>query len=306
LVVWSQLSLITSRWEIWGRIIDWNNAGTNSPFLIASWVGLNLDYPKVAYNAYRNEYMVVWQTSQASSGVLTGIGRRRVSNTGTSLTTAEYVTGSGSTNQGSPDIDYNLAGDNYLVAWVEPGPVSKPNIYTGLLDYQGSVPVSKQQLSSNYQAFEQQRPAVASNNSYGFMVVFNVDAPPDIDIYGREVLINGTVTDTTYLIAIYAGIDEKNPAIASGSGSTDYFIIFENETLNGTAIKAVHWDPGISYSEIELAPAGMGDNTNPAVEAGTVGMLAAYEWDSFSPTDDKDIYGRVFWQEVVYLPLVMH
>jgi len=35
-------------------------------------------------------------------------------------------------------------------------------------------------------------------------------------------------------------------------------------------------------------------------------MLAAYEWDSFSPTDDKDIYGRVFWQDVVYLPLVTH
>jgi hypothetical protein len=311
LVVWSQLKVITTapaeeyRWEIWGRIIGWNAPGSNSPFVIASWSDLNLDYPRVAYNAYRNEFMVVWQTSQVVNGAQTGIGRQRLYNNGTSPTTPAYLTGGSPTNQGTPDIDYSLAGDNYLVAWVEPGPTAQPNIYVGTLNYQGSVPVSKLQLESYYQDYEQQRPAVAANNSNGFMVVFNLFAPPDMDIYGREVLINGTIVDLTYLVSIDADIDEKNPAIASGPGSKEYFTVFEYETPGGTAIKALRWGNADIYREIVLAEPGLGDNTYPAVMAGKPGMLAAYEWVSFNPSDDKDIYGRVYWPEVAFLPLVI-
>ena len=313
LVVWSQLYLIptapgdTSRWEIWGRIINWNSAGSNSPFLIASWSGLDLKYPRVAYNAYRHDYMVVWQTSQVTGGALTGIGRVGVSETGGTSSTPAYLTGPSPTNQGTPDIDYNLAGDKYLVAWVAPGPTSYPNIYAALLDYQGSVPVSPLHVESTYQSYDQQHPAVAANNSNGFMIVYEIYPPPDWDIYGKAILIDGTIVATTYLVAIDANIDERRPAIASGPGSEEYFIVYEKETLSGTAIQVIRWiiDDSESFRNLELAPGGMGDNTYPAVKGGKVGMLAAYEWESASPGNDKNIYGRVYWPDVTFLPLVM-
>jgi hypothetical protein len=314
LVVWSQLYVIpkapgdTSRWEIWGRIINWNSAGSNSPFLIASWSDLNLDYPRVAYNAFRHDYMVVWQTSQVTGGALTGIGRERVSETGALLTTPAYLTGLSPTNQGTPDIDYNLAGDNYLVSWVEPGPTAYLNIYAGLLNYQGNVPVSPLQVEPYYQSYEQQHPAVAANNSNGFFIVYEIYPPPDWDIYGKEVLVDGTIVDITYLVAIDADIDERHPAIASGPGTEEYFIVHEKETLSGAAIQAIRWimDDSSSFRKIEIAPGGMGDNTYPAVRGGKAGMLAAYEWESTSPADDKNIYGRVYWPDVIFLPPVMH
>jgi hypothetical protein len=34
-------------------------------------------------------------------------------------------------------------------------------------------------------------------------------------------------------------------------------------------------------------------------------MLAAYEWETASPLDDKNIYGRVYWPDVTFLPLVV-
>jgi len=313
LVVWSQLLLIptapgdTSRWEIWGRIINWNSAGSNTPFLIASWTDLDLKYPRVAYNAYRHDYMVVWQTSQVTGGALTGIGRARVAETGGTSNTPAYLTGSSPTNQGTPDIDYNLAGDKYLVAWVAPGPTSYANIYAALLDYQGSVPVSPLHVESTYQSYDQQHPAVAANNSNGFMIVYEIYPPPDWDIYGKVILINGTIVATTYLVAIDANIDERRPAIASGPGSEEYFVVHERETLSGTAIQVIRWilDDSESFRNLELAPGGFGDNTYPAVRGGKVGMLAAYEWETASPLDDKNIYGRVYWPDVTFLPLVV-
>jgi len=57
LVVWQQFNNSQNKWEIYGRFIPWDgpkypNAAT--PFLIAQWSSMNLMYPKVAWNSYRN------------------------------------------------------------------------------------------------------------------------------------------------------------------------------------------------------------------------------------------------------------
>jgi hypothetical protein len=309
LVVWSQFYDDTTptnddRWEIWGRIIDWNAPGSGSPFQIASWANQDLDFPRLAYNVNRNDYMVVWQTSQKPSGSLTGIGRRRISNLGAYLTGPDYLTGSGASNQGAPDIAYNLAGDKYLVTWVELGPALKPNVYLSLMNYLGDVPVGKQLILPELQNYEQQHPAVASNQSNGFMIVFELFAPPDWDVYGREVSIDGTINPTQFLVSIMQLIDEKNPAIASGSGAHDYFTLLEQSSPSGTGLKLMHWGIDVNY-QVQEIEAGFGDYTFPALARGSPGILAAYEWVSNSPTDDKDVYGRLYWPYVSFLPLVL-
>jgi hypothetical protein len=148
LVVWSQYNATDARWEICGRIIPWNGPGTNAPFQIASWSSMNLGVPAVVWNSYRNEYMVVWETSLVSTGQLLGIGRRRLSSTGGFLSNADYITGMGSTNQGFPDIAYNLAADGYLVVWAEPG-ASAINVYGGRLDREGTLQGSKFAVDSS-------------------------------------------------------------------------------------------------------------------------------------------------------------
>jgi hypothetical protein len=155
LVVWSQFYDDTTpsdddRWEIWGRIIEWNAPGTNSPFQIASWGNMNLEYPRVAYNSYRNQYLVVWQTSFKSTGVLTGIGRRLLGGTGNFETDPGYLTGEFPYNEGSPDLDYNLAGDNYLVTWIDLGSTSYPNTYGGIVDDEGDLTGSVMEIDSDY------------------------------------------------------------------------------------------------------------------------------------------------------------
>jgi hypothetical protein len=303
LVVWSQYNAAGARWEIYGRIIPWNGPGTNAPFQIASWSSMNLEVPAVAWNSYRNEYMVVWQTSHVSTSQLLGIGRRQLSNTGGFLSNADYITGAGSTDQGFPDIAYNLAADGYLVVWAEPG-VSAINVYGGRLNREGTLQGSKFAVDSS--SNEQQKPAITTNEQDRYMVVWQEWVSVDWDIHGKEVnSATGAPLPTLYLIAILWGSDETTPDVAWGGGAGEYLTVWQQTTGSGEAIDAVRWGSGVTVYSFEVAPGGMGDNKNPAVACGMPSYLIAYEWKSWTPGSDSDIYGRLWWPEAVYLPLVL-
>jgi hypothetical protein len=303
LVVWSQYNATAAQWEIYGRIIPWNAPGTNIPFRIAWWSNMNLELPVVTWNSYRNEYMVVWQTSLVSTGQLLGIGRRRLSSTGSSLSNADYITGLGSINQGSPDIVYNVAADGYLVVWVEPG-ASAINVYGGRLSREGTLQGSKFAVhpSSN----EQQKPAVTTNEQDRYMVVWEEKVSGDWDIHGQEVnSATGAPLPTLYLIAILFGVDERAPDVACNGRTREYLAVWQHTTASGTAIRAARWGTNVTPYSFEVAPGGFGDNKNPAVASDIPGYLVAYEWKSWTPGSDSDIYGRLWWPEVAYLPLIM-
>jgi hypothetical protein len=303
LVVWSQYNDANTQWEIYGRIITWNAPGNNTPFLIASWSNWNLELPVLAWNSYRNEYMVVWQTSLVSTGQLLGIGRRRLSNTGDFLSNADYITGMGTTNQGNPDISYNLAADGYLVVWVEPGP-SAINVYGGRLNREGTLQGSKFSIGAS--SNEQQKPAITTNEQDRYMVVWQELVSGDWDVHGKEVnSVTGTPLPTLYLIAILYGIDETTPDIACNASTKEYLVVWQQATGSGEAIHAVRWGTGVKTYAFEVAPGGFGDNKNPAAAMDTTNYLISYEWKSWTPGSDGDIYGRLWWPEMIYLPVIL-
>jgi hypothetical protein len=257
----------------------------------------------LAWNSYRNQYMVSWQTSLVSSGQLLGIGRRRLSNTGSFLTNADYITGIGATNQGFPDISYNLAADGYLVVWAEPGS-SAINIYGGRLDWAGSLQGSKFAVAASNN--EQQKPAIATNKQDRYMVVWQELVDGDWDIYGIEVnSFTGVPLPTQYLIAIYYNIDETTPDIACNASAEECMTVWQQTTGSGEAINAVRWGSHADTYVFEVAPGGFGDNKNPAVATDIPGYLIAYEWTSWTPGIEGDIYGRLWWPEVLYLPIIL-
>jgi hypothetical protein len=301
LIVWSQYNV--SQWEIWGKIIPWNGPGGNAPFQIASWTSMNLQVPAVAWNSYRNEYMVVWQTSLVSSGQLLGIGRRRLSSTGAALSNADYITGASPTNQGFPDLVYNLAADGYLVVWAEPG-ASAINVFGGRLNREGTLQGSKfaVDVSSN----EQEKPAITTNEQDRYLVVWQEMVSGDWDIHGKEVnSATGAPLPPVYLIAILYGVDETTPDVACNGGTGEYLTVWQQTTGSGEAINAVRWGTNVTTYSFEVAAGGLGDNGNPAVASDIPGYLVAYEWQSWTPGSDSDIYGRRWVPSVVFLPAVV-
>lgn len=72
------------------------------------------DVPDVAYNLARNEYLVTWEMDTASGGDIYGL---RLSATGASLGSGEFVIAGWPSNERIPSVAACETADQYLVAW---------------------------------------------------------------------------------------------------------------------------------------------------------------------------------------------
>ena len=72
---------------------------------------------------------------------------------------------------------------------------------------------------------------------------------------------------------------------------------------SGYAIKGFRWGPAINTYFFDVANYAFWENENPAVAADVPGFLIVYEGDS--STTNHHIFGRMWWPEALYLPLVL-
>ncbi|MCL4561584.1 MAG: hypothetical protein M1281_13345 [Chloroflexi bacterium] len=115
--------------DIRARRIAHDGRLLGGPFYIAAGdPGVDRRYPRVAYNVKADQYMVVWQNQEISSGH--SIHGRRISGTGQVLDASDIVIQGAGYNlytPANPVIAYAYSSDKYLVVWDEtwhPLPIS--------------------------------------------------------------------------------------------------------------------------------------------------------------------------------------
>ena len=244
-----------STYEIWGRIVAWNGSYMGSEFRIIQWTNRSFWTPRVAWNSYRNEYMVIWNAFDTSGGFPgnpNDVAGSRISNGGSILGTYIFTSG---TSPHQADITYNIAADEYLVVWEHayPGPCC------------------------------------------------------DWDIRGQELDVSGNLVGSELIIS-QTSDDELYPDVVARPGPfRDYLAIWQRTTSAGEAIYASRWgEPGVTPYYFEVASAAFWNNKAPAVATDSPGYLIVYEGDSTGdPTVYQHIYGRMWWPEAVYLPLIL-
>ncbi len=261
LVVWQQYNSNQSKWEIYGLFVPWNGPDfVRPPFLIAGWSSMNLKVPKVAWNSYRNEYMVVWHTENAASNLLLGIGRRRLGADGSFLSNADYITQSNY--PGFPDLAYNPAADQYVVVWAQIGNYYL-DIYGGKLSREGALQGSVFPIGEAVN--EQQFPAIATNEQNRYLVVWQDDRldAGDWDIYGQFLDGGGNLSGGNFWVDISTQ-DETHPAVAANGASRRYLIVYQKGTAGGESIWASHINEDAEFLNwFEVSPGGLGDSTHP-------------------------------------------
>ena len=299
LVVWQQYHSNLSRWEIWGRFVPWDGTDFTIPdFKIATSTGCNLKFPKVSWNSYRNEFMVVWQ-EETSAGVLSKIGFKRIAPNSSSP-------GSGYVRQvgfpGNPDITYNVATDQYLAVWSEVTPAHYVDIYGARLNYQGKI--QTQVFPISQQDDEQQFSSVTTNSQNRFMVTYQDKFFGEWDIYGKFFDVNGNQVGDKVWIA-YSTDDETHADVAANGLSDQYLVVNQRNTSSGESIEArLYNGNGDPLNYVEISPGGFGDNRNPAVGTHLSGYFVTYQWQSLEPGSINDLYGRFWSPHGVFLPSV--
>ncbi len=297
-----------SPWEIWGDICAYNAANNftcHGEFRIFQWANRGFWTPRVVWNSYHDQFFVIWVAFDLTAKVTTDIAGVHVSPAGVPDPAAHLIAVGNYPQEAN--VVYNVAADGNLIVYRRMSSTGG-DIYGRFLKWDGSP--NGGEFPINYQSVDKQAPAVATNSQGTYLVVWqHALNPSQWVISGQYLDFLGAGTVGPFPIAISA-FDAKVPnVVAAGNGSNEYVTVWEQKTATGTAIRARRdrfvETTTIPVDQFEVAPGNFWDNNNPVVAASRSGYLFAYEGDSAGdPTVKRQVYGRLWWPEVVYVPFV--
>lgn len=308
LVVWMyNANADGSTYEIWGRIVAWNGAYLNPEFQIITWPNRTFWSPDVAWNSYRNEYLVVWSAHETATLTPTDVAHALLAADGTKLF-GTIITSANQPHQA--DVTYNVAADEYLVVWRRMWTPGDGDIRAARLSGDSATVVNPPgEFTISAPTEDQMLPAVTTNQQHRYLVVWQYAFPGpccDWDIRGQELDVTGGLVDDVIYVAGSTD-DETAPQVVARPGSgRQYLAVWQRTTTAGEAIWARAWgDAGAIYYG-EIAAAAFWNNASPSVAAGRPSFFITYEGDAAGdPTVYRHIYGRRWVPNAVFLPLVV-
>ncbi len=307
LVVWMYDPGDAIHYEVWGRTVAWNGASMGTEFQILTWANRAFWSPRVVYNSIHNEYLVIANGQDTVSGNANDITARRVSAAG-AVVGGVLVYQDPAYLPHQPSLTYNVAADEYLVAWRHYFSASNYDIHGARVAGNGSS-VTRSNFVLDSSGYDQQSPALATNSQGRYMVAWQQYVGADWDIYGKEFDVNGNAVSTPYAIANTTD-NETDPAVVGKFGlasTTDFLTVWQRETSAGTEIRASRRGTGVSGTNpyaFTVAAAAFWENAAPAVAMDGPVYLIAYEGDSTGdPSVYRHIYARVWSPAGVFLPL---
>lgn len=292
-----------SPYEIWGSLCN-KALSCGTAFKIFSWGNRGFWTPRVAWNSYRDQFMVIWNAFDTTTGLPTDVAGVHVTTSGVVDAGAHIITAVQSPHQA--DIVYNMAADEYVVVCRYMWTAADGDIWGALVKWDGSVQGT---FVINNENVDSRSPAIATNGQNRFLVVWQHQGTPgNWYIVGQYLDITGTKIGPTFPIAI-SGYVAQNPKVAS-NGSNEYMTTWEQITATGVAIRArrdrVVNDVTAPIDQFEVASGGFWNNAAPAIAAGGPGYLMAYEGISASnPTSLRNIYVRSWAANGLFLPLTI-
>ncbi len=230
--------------DIWGQRLTKEGITIGLPFPIASTVGIDRRYPRLAFNVFSDQYLVVWEQHDSLGSSICG---RRVAGDGLILDTNDIVFES----QGEPTssvftpVVASTTSNKYLVVWSETWNASNfTTIYGQVVLNTGDYYGGRVTINSGSGLSSVTVPDLAYNSLKNeYLVVWQqldqTDSGPLSDVWGRIVTGNGEFTTPAKIpIALYNKSVEL-PAIACLPVQPDgqYFVAWAlhyKDTSGGT------------------------------------------------------------------------
>lgn len=211
-------------------------------------------YPDVAYSAYGDQWLVVWEDHRAG-GVNYDIYGQRVSATGSLIGPVRTIYNPAE-EQAYPAVAASPAADGFVIVFSDyatndiAGRIVLPDGGVRALLITVSLPVG-----------DQQQAAIAYNSQDGeYLVVWHDQRAGNYDIYGQRVGLDGTLLEQTFHICTDAS-NQLNPAVAYNLDANQYLVVWDDRRD----------DDGDLYGQIIDADGDLNGGEVPIAGAGTIG-----------------------------------
>jgi hypothetical protein len=298
----------TSDYDIWARRVKWNGADLGEPQYQAFTINTDSDiqwYPAVAYNDTNDEYLVVYENNWSSS--MRDIAAQRVAGvagggtSGGELLSWRNIATAPNTVRRLPDVAYNAARNEYLIAYTYQYSPTDGDIYGKTASFNLGTLSSEIHIVDN--TVSQDAVALAAGPDE-YLAVWNDGG--GTTIYGRRV--TGTGALQPYIpLATYSGQTHVEPDVAYGD-VYGYLVTwrYASSGASGDDIYGRFVRPGQNTpwdDQFAIDP-GVDSQRSPALACGARGDCLVVEEDNW-PAADYEIRGRFVLAYHVYLPLVM-
>lgn len=297
-----------TKYEIWGRLIPWNGENPGAEFRIFTWADRSFYAPRVVWNSLRNQFLVVWNALDTSTGLFSDVAGVRIANGGVLPGGHTLIATQGIPHQA--DVAYNLAADEYLVVWRQ--------LYSGGdWDIRG-VRLNGETLSPAGPVLyvggalqDEQHPSIASNQQGSYIAGWSQAAPGPCcnwNVYAQE-LDNSGFKVSNPLVLSASVEDEIYPRAAARPGpQKDFMVVWQQATDTGVAVYVSQWGEGTSggVHHFPVSDYAFWKSERPVVAAGRPEYYIAYEGISAGdPNAHRYIYGST-WATAgnLYLPLI--
>lgn len=268
------------------------------PFYISAGCTLERRYPDVVYNSVHDQYLVVWEQYDPTAGY--SIRGRRISGSGAVLDSSDIIiqgSGYNLTTPTKPAVSYAFTSDRYLIVWAEtwhPTPITY-FIYGKVMNESGVIEGGSITIAQGTDSL--QEPDVAYNHHANrYMVVWQKESAPYIDIYGQQLQGNGTLYQTPIVVS-YFTVPCTGPAIAAipTSPTNDkFFVAWElhyapgDHDIWGRPIA----EDGTVGAVTEISNSSAVNETAPAIAASESNHTYFVVWSHPLGVVDKPIRGQ--------------
>ncbi|MFH1329627.1 MAG: hypothetical protein ABIJ48_03055 [Actinomycetota bacterium] len=306
LVVWSD-GRDPLAYDIRGRRMSAAGATLGPDFRISGPKAVSHEtWPDVAWNATRNEYLVVWGDDRATGARGRDIYGRRLAANGAPIGKDFRISGPAATGwEYSPSVAWNAVANQYLVVWEDARnyDTRSNDIYGRRVTALGTVTGGDIQICGPKATYWDSVPDVAARGDSGeYLVVWsderNFATGKGVDIYGRRVSSGGAKLAADFRINKWAPATQKSPAVAWNGNATEYLVVWQDARSYGTRDydiygRHIDGDGARLGGDIKVA-AESHEQSTPDVASEPVSGRYLVAWVDYRmvPTRSTDVYAR--------------
>jgi hypothetical protein len=291
--------------DIYGRFVPWNMPSL--PYETEFGVETsrnNTDKPRLAYSPISDEFLIVWKVEDDPSYIAGGIIKSNKTGFPVDISRGPEV-------RDFPDVTYNQAANDFLVAWdVDVSRETYDLDIFAIRIYANGAPVPPGEFPISTLLQVEERPSVAACHAANqYFIVWQQQVNPtstDYNIFGRMMSISGDLT-LSYGVA-GTTLPQRHPRVACNSAGSEYLLAWDDMYAQpylrvGIWAEAVSTNFWVQPAFEVVRPSDMRDRLYPAVAYGKVSALVVWQ-HARENSGYLDIWAQVVQPHAIFIPMV--